>query len=622
MTTSGLIASFLLVQVLILGVSAQLVENINWSYFPVNWSLVPSNPPSQSNEPSTTFGDCICNLLFNQCTPNCCCDPDCSSADFLTFTQCNMEESRNLEDYSCVSPNTIEFQNLPANIQEKSWNNVKTAPHPFCVYYETNTIQGTFYEVLPDFTTTDIQSAIQAYDGSNYRKVIRFDEEYTKTATEKTNSILTYVYGNPILISDLIYVGGNAAVALRPINNLLLPSSVFSEKCEDNVVAGFLQEIELSSCFKLIDNLSEACNTYLNASLWTTSLLIARTPSITTDIIDYVYVNLRSITKTNGAILNYLPITQFNSNTCLNSLSSIQYYISYSSDGIIQGVDVDIILEDFSYKTEDTLYQMSFGISFIENNSPDALISGIVRKKSGNPGYIKSLPVIAGLTTSNLTKNAVMQSVNGIEFYTGLSCNGSQIVTVNFGEDLVTACMIQMTLAELEYACELNEFAPLQEVEASVNVVGRFGNANFNNINDWVKINTLSPPTPTWDPNTLTCQNIASGLQYDMIMVKTSSKYNEQWKIGGVQRYRFGQNWQFTSNDPNTPQPFWIQFRAIFTPLVDQEANIKPSKIPNLLPTLPEDIFYPFTLFAGAPSSSIEISSILATILTILYIVL
>ncbi len=84
MTTSGLIASFFLVQVLILGVSAQLVENVNWSYFPVNWSLVPSNPPSESNEQSTAFGDCICNLLFNQCTPNCCCDPDCTSADFLT----------------------------------------------------------------------------------------------------------------------------------------------------------------------------------------------------------------------------------------------------------------------------------------------------------------------------------------------------------------------------------------------------------------------------------------------------------------------------------------------------------------------------------------------------------
>uniref|UniRef100_A0A7M4F2T2 Tectonic family member 1 n=1 Tax=Crocodylus porosus TaxID=8502 RepID=A0A7M4F2T2_CROPO len=33
---------------------------------------------------------CVCNLLVAQCDINCCCDPDCSAADFSLFTTCSV----------------------------------------------------------------------------------------------------------------------------------------------------------------------------------------------------------------------------------------------------------------------------------------------------------------------------------------------------------------------------------------------------------------------------------------------------------------------------------------------------------------------------------------------------
>uniref|UniRef100_A0A7M4F2U5 Tectonic family member 1 n=1 Tax=Crocodylus porosus TaxID=8502 RepID=A0A7M4F2U5_CROPO len=36
------------------------------------------------------FQLCVCNLLVAQCDINCCCDPDCSAADFSLFTTCSV----------------------------------------------------------------------------------------------------------------------------------------------------------------------------------------------------------------------------------------------------------------------------------------------------------------------------------------------------------------------------------------------------------------------------------------------------------------------------------------------------------------------------------------------------
>jgi len=88
-------------------------------------------------------------------------------------------------------------------------------------------------------------------------------------------------------------------------------------------------------------------------------------------------------------------------------------------------------------------------------------------------------------------------------------------------------------------------------------------------------------------------------LNFDIIYGKAGSVLNEQYKLIGVRRYRTSSVWKFdTSKQTND---FWIQWRARFVLLPTQDTATKLAPIPTLLPSLPEDIFYPFALWSSAP---------------------
>ena len=99
---------------------------------------------------------------------------------------------------------------------------------------------------------------------------------------------------------------------------------------------------------------------------------------------------------------------------------------------------------------------------------------------------------------------------------------------------------------------------------------------------------------------TNTCHSIAAGLEYHFIIARAAAKNNEQWKIVGASRSRIASKWRFTKSNPLDKQSFWIQYRVQFVRLPSQESTLRVSKIPNLLPSLPEDIFYPFSLLKSS----------------------
>ena len=43
---------------------------------------------------SLTATGCTCDLTVNACDVNCCCDPDCSSADQDAFTECRDSDAK------------------------------------------------------------------------------------------------------------------------------------------------------------------------------------------------------------------------------------------------------------------------------------------------------------------------------------------------------------------------------------------------------------------------------------------------------------------------------------------------------------------------------------------------
>jgi hypothetical protein len=96
---------------------------------------------------------------------------------------------------------------------------------------------------------------------------------------------------------------------------------------------------------------------------------------------------------------------------------------------------------------------------------------------------------------------------------------------------------------------------------------------------------------------------MSSGLEYEFVIARAASKFNEQWKIVGVKRSIITKKWQFTKSDPTQKQTYHLEFRVRFTRLPSQDTTMRVSKVPNLLPALPEDIFYPFSLFKSGSNS-------------------
>lgn len=223
---------------------------------------------------------------------------------------------------------------------------------------------------------------------------------------------------------------------------------------------------------------------------------------------------------------------------------------------------------------------------------------------SGAPGYRRGQPILGGKKIAFEDKKAILQSISGINMYKGLNCEQREAQAITFDQDTVIACRLQLTKSELEKACSPNfDFNVLTDSEIPTHI-GRYGDANFHFIDDWVEIQTSeSRSAPAWNDASLTCHDISSVVQYDIIIAKSGSVFNEQWKIVGVHRYRKAQTWKFDRSSTTTTN-YYLQWRVRFIRHPSQSTSQRLSPIPNFLPTLPSDVLYPFSIAIGASSPS------------------
>jgi hypothetical protein len=248
-------------------------------------------------------------------------------------------------------------------------------------------------------------------------------------------------------------------------------------------------------------------------------------------------------------------------------------------------------------------------LTFVKGSSSNYEM-GLMRNVSGSPGYVRGSPIVAGsiasLTQGTNTLQAIKQTVSGFTLYRGDDCSQMLPTTVTFDQDMISSCRLTLTLAQLKTICTNNDIPILAQVDSLYTYFGRFGDASLYNINEWVQMQQADGPTATWDDTTSTCNALAAGTQYEFVIAQQGSTNNGQWKIAGVRRYRFPQKWKFNTEDPAiTTRPFWVQWRVRFVHLNGQSSGKSVAPIPNLLPQLPEDVFYPFTLSSSAiPTAS------------------
>ncbi|KAL0479264.1 tectonic [Acrasis kona] len=462
------------------------------------------------------------------------------------------------------------------------------------------------------------------------------------TASTKNTLTTGYMVGDLIPIA---YMNSNTGALTAPSYTYLqIPKATFSSQCSDNSFAQFTKSTPYSSCNRQVYDLSAGCSTILNATIMFSKTYVASISKTTTQIpSNYVQINPRTVTSDKLGTLNYIPPSTFNvdangNKICSNAITRVAYVITY--DKGITAVQVDLWLTTVNFTSTTSSQQMFVpqwtSITFAYQSTA-LLDKGVVRNNSGNPGYNRGSPVIAGaLTTVTAFENslgvsqqsAIMQPIGGFNVYQG-DCNGMSPVTVTFDQDLVSSCQLSLSLDDLRTICSKNDITILRQVDNYFNSFARFGNANLTNSNDWVTVQEDGGPFSTWDESTYTCNSLSGGSQYEIIIAQQGSTTNGQWKIAGVKRSRIAKKWRFnvgtstligaSTNNNSTTQKFWPEWRIRFVHLQSQSTSKSIYPIPNLLPSLPKDVFYPFELLSSGstiptPTSTIVLLIIIATV--------
>ncbi|CAH3172419.1 unnamed protein product [Porites lobata] len=192
---------------------------------------------TQSNRtvfsPSSSSG-CTCDLTGNGCDVNCCCDPDCTSADQQAFTECK-DTDTNHDDRVCLS-NAALFT-FRQNTQFKTET---TGSGLFCIIRD-NYESRNFYN--------DVQTASTSEEFSNLKsQSVSAVYDYRSEGTGQTTAASSYKVGDPVLLC-LTMVQKDSLSFFKPL---------FGSECNDNnrqvyLFTAFCQPLTWTSSRKSVD---------------------------------------------------------------------------------------------------------------------------------------------------------------------------------------------------------------------------------------------------------------------------------------------------------------------------------------------------------------------------------
>ncbi|KAI8484988.1 Tectonic-1 [Branchiostoma belcheri] len=485
-------------------------------------------PATQTSFPvNTNVGSCTCDLTRSACDVNCCCDPDCTSQDTQSFSQC-LENLYKPDDRLCVQDHIIVFENTQY-VSKLESNNL------FCIY--TDNYPARNYYTGADVVDTEqaFQNLLQTYETTSYSQV-----DSTATVYEDF-----YKSGDPVYT-----VNESGAQGI-----LGLPKADITSNCLDSSVAGFLLD-ETTSCTREWDSLADQCETSpsLNANVYYLGLKVARTPAlfqstlppttttgttvtvttVTTavmttanvtvpvstsqpgnstadnstnlfdnpDLVNFTLANITcqdrqghivSCGFTGGSVPG--PVYNTTSGFCDNMVLSVAYTVTHNGSQGISAVEVSFTLG--SLHSTQTSVQQTFAITFNKQDS----VAGF--RRSGNPGYVVGEPLLAGtlVETTSATSGEQVRSIevssNRNSWLTMLSsiADGSCLSSgdrtpVVFGEDMRSGCLVTVYFNNITSVCTLLQNTITNALQGTnpPTHVAVYGNSQLDAVGDWPKI--------------------------------------------------------------------------------------------------------------------------------------
>jgi tectonic-1/3 len=235
-------------------------------------------------------------------------------------------------------------------------------------------------------------------------------------------------------------------------------------------------------------------------------------------------------------------------------------------------------------------------------------------RRSGNPGYIIGLPVMAGTLVTNTdvggtTRYAINVSSDNSEWLTMVAGGRCEEATsrlnrksVLFGIGMRSSCYISLSYNNMSSVCNNVQQIVYNALRGTSNRIATFGNVSTEVVGDWIEILNYDDFRPAVPAGPGQCQNMLVGLDLEIVYANVGARNSPQPRIIGT-RYNYkyqtnlyfqctGQACQGSSVSPPT-QNFAISSSVTFI-----DASRPPvaayGQVPQTSARLPEDFFYPF----------------------------
>eukprot|EP00743_Colponemidia_sp_Colp-15_P003842 GILK01004147.1.p1 GENE.GILK01004147.1~~GILK01004147.1.p1 ORF type:complete len:641 (+),score=49.60 GILK01004147.1:38-1924(+) len=592
--------------------------------YTIEWTLVSSNTTTALVDGSTIdLGVCVCDLTANKCDMNCWCDSDCTTTNLGWFSAWLPTGPQNSTTVTCVNWNVYDRINV------KDGMTVYTAPlgEVLCVEVDNNPSQGNYFTTSSTVASTKLDTQIAS--SSSYYQTLTASRSPNTTSTFKVDELI------PAAI-----LSGGAAVPLLS-SYFRLPNTDNSGFCNDNNFATFFVNQGPNSCSREVV-LNTDCTGILNPDYWVTSLLIGKSPSASySSTSNFVTPTTSSATSRSSAnvdtVLSTVPttstLTAGATCICANALKEIVYNVTVSTSGAISAVSVTSVLQDVSAATctATTTVSQRYTVNFQLASDPST-----VRARSGNPGYQFGLPVLVGTLTTISGSSAISEKKSGLAVV-GVGNDGSCLASyqndilnwqkspvVTFGQNFVAGCVYSADLTTLQSSCSTSfTSTPILDTSSSSTSafthVGAFGNADPHKINDWIALSVTAPSSPTWNSATGTCSGFITGLHYQFLVADYGKVNNPQHRIVVAKAVYSTSDIVFRQLSSTSTQAIALTVTATFVTLPDPSVTEYVLTAPPVLPTLPGDIFYPFTILSA--SSNVQPLFVLTLSLAVVSIV-
>ncbi|XP_069816897.1 tectonic-1 [Dendropsophus ebraccatus] len=504
---------------------------------------------------------CVCDLLVNACDVNCCCDPDCSAADFSVFSGCSIPVVTG--DSQLCKREAVLYSTNTASVPQRITETVEIEnPNIFCIQ-ATNYPPALSFVTPDDPTAANFDSLLQEFGGMGFGSDGNVQNTVGSAAARNATK---YEYGSPILTRA---------------SYLKLPAPLGTNECTDSNPVGFLQNqnfacsrnIQIGNCSIPVLTLG----TYTNVEVLTVPTS-QKTINVTLQAV--------TITSIDGAVsqgnlIDYIPFYDNTTGVCNDVVLGGSYTFTYTDQGEITGIAASFILGAIDANT----FQQNFQIQFIENGTVPAPLSG-------NPGYVFGLPVLAGF---KLPQSGIIQSTDRFGQLTLLKSSSDQDCLaqagtrspVLFGYNVISGCRLRLSYTG-SALCKFASTAILNVLQGQQfpNYVAQFGNSQPENVLDWVPLSTVT--TDQADVQGM-CK-IPVSLTLKISWTKYGSLVNPQAQIVNVE-----QNIAYALFPNNLDGVRFVQVSSSVSFVdVSQPASPGYKAQPTIDAKLPFDFFYPF----------------------------